>query len=136
LDSFPNNTVTAFNLVTGSYTLSLDSIGRNSCQSYDNTLTITGSTPITFTTTASYIDSCSNQIIFNATGGLGNYTYFAQENSTGQSFSSTTPVVSTLSLNGGVFTVYVIDTGSCISNFSNQEVYGRTYIYSNSQCET
>ena len=91
--------------------------------------------PITFSTTASYINSCSNDIIFNATGGLGSYTYFAQNSTTGQTFSSTSNTVSTFNLDGGTFNTYVVDGGSCFSNIQTQEVYGRTYIYSGSQCE-
>jgi hypothetical protein len=124
------------NLATGSWTASIFTNDIYGCQNYNNVLIITSSTPLTFTTTASYIDSCSNQIIFNATGGLGGYTYFAQENDTQQSFSSTTSTLSTFSLNGGTFTVYVQDTGSCISSFKTQEVYGRQYIYSGSYCDT
>ena len=116
------------NLATGSWTASISTTDLYGCQNYYNTFNITSSAPITFTTTASYIDSCSNQIIFNATGGLGDYTYFAQETDTGQSFSSTGSTVSIFSLNAGVFTVYVIDTGSCISGFSTQEIYGREYV--------
>ena len=124
------------NLATGSWTASISTTDLYGCQNYYNTFNITSSAPITFTTTASYISSCSNAIIFNATGGLGNYTYFAQETDTGQSFSSTDSTVSTFNLNGALFTVYVIDTGSCISGFSTQEVYGREYVYSGSYCDT
>ena len=124
------------NLATGSWTASIFTNDIYGCQNYNNVLIITSSTPLTFTTTASYIDSCSNQIIFNVTGGLGGYTYFAQENDTQQSFSSTTSILSTFSLNGGTFTVYVQDTGSCISGFQTQQVYGRRYIYSGSYCDT
>lgn len=124
------------NLATGSWTASISTTDLYGCQNYYNTFNITSSAPITFTTTASYINSCSNQIIFNATGGLGNYTYFAQETDTGQSFSSTGSTLSTFSLNGGIFNVYVIDSGLCISGLSTQEVYGRRYIYSGSYCDT
>ena len=124
------------NLSTGSWTASLSTTDINGCQNYYNSFNITSSAQITFTTTASYISSCSNAIIFNATGGLGNYTYFAQETDTGASYSSTGSTLSTLSLNGGTFTVYVQDTGSCISGFKTQEVYGRQYVYSGSYCDT
>jgi hypothetical protein len=103
-------TVILRDLILKEVGLVIDSFSKN----YYNTFNITSSAPITFTTTASYIDSCSNQIIFNATGGLGNYTYFAQETDTGASYSSTSSVLSTFSLNGGIFAVYVQDTGSCI----------------------
>ena len=124
------------NLSTGSWTASLFTTDIYGCQNYLNSFNITSSAPITFTTTASYISSCSNAIIFNASGGLGNYTYFAQETDTGVSYSSTSSVISTFSLNGGIFAVYVQDTGSCISSFKTQEVYGRNYTYINSYCDT
>ena len=123
------------NLATGSWTASIFTNDTYGCQNYYNTFTITGSNPITFSTTASYINSCSNDIIFNATGGLGSYTYFAQNSTTGQTFSSTSNTVSTFNLDGGTFNTYVVDGGSCFSNIQTQEVYGRTYIYSGSQCE-
>jgi hypothetical protein len=124
------------NLATGSWTASLSASNLYGCQNYYNTFNITSSAPITFTTTASYLSSCSNAITFNASGGLGGYTYFAQETDTGQSFQSTNSTILTLSLNGGNFTVYVQDTGSCISSFKTQEIYGRQYVYSGSYCET
>ena len=131
-----SSTLVFSNLATGSWTASIFTNDINGCQNYYNTFNITSSAPITFTTTASYIDSCSNQIIFNTSGGLGGYTYFAQETDTGASYSTTGSTLSTLSLNGGVFTVYVQDTGSCISGFKTQEVYGRQYVYSGSYCDT
>jgi hypothetical protein len=123
------------NLATGSWTASIFTNDVYGCQNYYNTFTITGSNPITFSTTASYINSCSNDIIFNAAGGLGSYTYFAQNPTTGQTFSSTSNTVSTFNLDGGTFNTYVVDGGSCFSTIQTQEVYGRTYIYSGSQCE-
>lgn len=131
-----SSTLVFSNLATGSWTASIFTNDIYGCQNYNNSFNITSSTPITFTTTASYIDSCSNNIIFNATGGLGSYTYFAQETDTGQSFTSTGSILSTFNLNGGIFIVYVLDTGSCISNFKTQEIYGREYIYSGSYCDT
>jgi len=124
------------NLATGSWTASIFTNDIYGCQNYNNSFNITSSAPITFTTTASYISSCSNNVIFNASGGLGNYTYFAQETDTGISYSSTGSTLSTLSLNGGNFTVYVQDTGSCISDFKTQVIYGRKYVYSGSYCDT
>jgi hypothetical protein len=124
------------NLATGSWTASIFTNDLYGCQNYSNIFTITGSSKITFSTTASYIDSCSNQIIFNAQGGLGGYTYFAQETSTGQSFSSTGSTIILPNTNGGIYNVYVIDTKSCISDISTQEVYGRKYIYIGSYCDT
>lgn len=131
-----SSTLSFPNLATGSWTASIFTNDIYGCQNYYNSFNITSSAPITFTTTASYLSSCSNAIIFNASGGLGGYTYFAQETDTGQSFQSTNSTISTLSLNGGIFTVYVQDTGSCISSFKTQEVYGRQYVYSGSYCET
>ena len=130
-----SSTLIFSNLSTGSWTASLFSIGTNECQNYSNIFDITGSSPITFITTASYINSCSNQIIFDATGGLGGYTYFAQNQTTGQTYFSTSSVLDLLDLTGGNFNTYVLDTGSCISSLSTIEIYGRKYIYSGSQCE-
>jgi hypothetical protein len=98
-------------------------------------LTITSSTPITFTTTASYINSCSNQIIFNATGGNGTYTYYAVNTGSNVQYSSTTTPLDLGSTNGGTFSTFVIDNSNCISTSSLLNVYGRTYIYSGSSCE-
>ena len=138
LSEFPNNVVTASNLITGSYSINLFSIGMNECQNYSDTIIITGSSQVQFSATASYINSCSNEIIFNAVGGLGNYTYYAQNIDTLQTYSSTTSPLSLLDLNGilgGTYNIYVADTGSCISNLMEIEVYGREYIYLNSYCE-
>ena len=131
-----SSALTFSNLATGSWTASIFTTDLYGCQNYYNSFNITSSTPITFTTTASYINSCSNAITFNASGGLGGYTYFAQETDTQQSFTSTNSTISTLNLNGGTFIVYVQDTGSCISSFKTQEIYGRGYVYSGSYCDT
>ena len=69
-----SSTLTFPNLATGSWTASIFTTDIYGCQNYNNTFNITSSAPITFTTTASYINSCSNNIIFNVTGGLGGYT--------------------------------------------------------------
>lgn len=130
-----SSTLTFSNLMTGSWTASIFTNDVYGCQNYFNTFTITGSSLINFSTTASYIDSCSNQIIFNAEGGLGDYNYFAQNSTTGQTFSSTSSVVPLFTLDGGIFNTYIVDGGSCLSSIQTQEIYGRTYIYSGSYCE-
>lgn len=135
LNNFSNNSVTASNLVTGSYDLEVFSIGVNECQNYYNTFTLTGSTLINFNVTASYINSCSNQIIFDVTGGSGTYTYYAVNTGSNQQYSSTSSPLDLGSNSGGVFSTFVIDNSNCVSTSSLLEVYGRTYIYSGSSCE-
>jgi hypothetical protein len=133
LNTFPNYIITASNLSTGSYTLLVTSPG---CQSYSNTFNITSPSQILFNTTASYIDSCSNALIFNATGGTSPYTYFTQDSNSYQLYSSDNPSVSLNGLNGGNYNSWVIDSNFCISPIQTIEVYGRRYIYSGSNCET
>lgn len=135
LSSFINNFITASNLSTGSYTLNLTSTGSYECQSYSNTFTITSPSPLIFTATASYIDSCSNAMIFNATGGTPPYTYFAQNSSSFQLYSSDSSSVTLNGLNSGSYNLWVRDNSLCPSPIQTIEVYGRGYIYSGSNCE-
>ena len=123
------------NLATGSWTASISTTDIYGCQNYSNTFNITSSTPITFDVTASYINSCSNQIIFNATGGNGTYTYYAVNTGSNVQYSSTTTPLDLGSTNDGTFSTFVIDNSNCISTSSLLNVYGRTYIYSGSSCE-
>jgi hypothetical protein len=134
LSDFPNNTVTASNLVSGSYSLVLSSIGANQCQSYNNTFTITSPTTPTFVTTASYINSCSNAIIFSGSGGTSPYTYYAVETSSNTIYSSNSSSVALNGLNGGTFNTYIVDSNGCISTSSLVTTYGRTYNYTGSYC--
>jgi len=136
LSDFPNNTVTASNLVSGSYSLVLSSIGMNQCQSYNNTFTITSPTQLTFKTTASYIDSCSNAIIFSGSGGTSPYTYYAVETASSTIYSSTSSSVTLNGLTGGTFNTFIVDNSGCISTSSLVTSYGRIYNYTGSYCVT
>jgi hypothetical protein len=136
LSSFTNNTITAFGLFTGSYSLNVFSIGTNECQSYTNSFTLTSPTQITFTLTASYIDSCSNAMVFNATGGISPYNYYAQNTGSSQLFTSDSSSINLDGLNSGNYNLWVVDSNSCISTIQTATVYGRGYIYSGSNCET
>jgi hypothetical protein len=49
LSAFPNNTVTASGLVSGSYDLNIFALGSNQCQGYSNTFTLTSPTALSFT---------------------------------------------------------------------------------------
>ena len=136
LSDFPNNTVTASNLISGSYSLVLSSIGKNQCQSYNNIFTISSPTQPTFTTTASYIDSCSNAIIFSGSGGTAPYTYYAVETASSTIYSSTSSSVALNGLTGGTFNTFIVDNSGCISTSSLVTSYGRTYQYTGSYCVT
>jgi hypothetical protein len=136
LSSFPNNTVTAFNLVSGSYSLNLSTSDLNQCQSYSNTFTLTSPTLLSFNVTASYINSCSNAISFSATGGTPPYYYYASETGSNVLYSSDTSFVTLNGLNSGSYNVFVVDSNGCNSVTSSIQVFGRTYIYSGSYCVT
>jgi hypothetical protein len=136
LSDFSNNTVTASNLVSGSYSLVLSSIGSNQCQSYNNTFTITSPTQLTFKTTSSYIDSCSNAIIFSGSGGTSPYTYYAVETASSTIYSSTSSSVTLNGLTGGTFNTFIVDNSGCISTSSLVTSYGRIYNYTGSYCVT
>jgi hypothetical protein len=134
LDSFLNNTITLSNLVSGSYGLVLSSLGSLECQYYSSSFTITSPTPITFSSTASFIDSCSNAVTFNATGGTPPYTYFAADTSSGVTYSSDTNTVSLTNLSGSTYNLSVLDSNGCTTNGSLLTVFGRKYEYSGSLC--
>lgn len=137
LSSFANNTVTASNLLTGSYNLNLISTGSNECQSYSDTLNLTSPTKVTFTTTASFIDSCSNALIFNAIGGTPPYTYFAIDTGSGVTFSSDSSSFLLNTLIGSTYDLIVVDNNGCsVTGSSPLTVFGRNYIYSGSNCLT
>ena len=136
LSSFPNNVVTASNLITGSYDLSLTHTGTNECQTYNNILTLTSPTQITFSPTASYIDSCSNAIILNVTGGIPPYTYLAFNTGSGTSYSNTSNSISLDGLNPGVYGTLVLDSLGCVTPTTNIEIFERTYHYTGSYCVT
>lgn len=136
LDLFPNNTVTASGLVSGSYILNLSALGSNQCQSYSNNFTITSPTPLSFNVTASYIDSCSNAIIFNASGGTSPYYYYAYETGSNLLYSSDSSSVNLNELKSGSYNAFIVDSNGCISTTSSIEIFGRDYIYTGSYCVT
>ena len=137
LSSFPNNTVTASGLVTGSYDLTVYALGTNQCQSYSNTFTLTSPTALSFNITASYIDSCSNAISFSATGGTPPYTYFASDAGGLRSlYSSDSNSVTLGGSNSGNYNTFIIDSNGCSSTTSNIEIFGRAYEYTGSFCVT
>jgi len=137
LSNFPNNSVTASNLSTGSYNLIVSSSIIDQCQIYSNVFNITEPTTISYNISASYIDTCSNQILFNdITGGTPPYTYIAIESGSNQIYSSNTTIVDLESLNGGTYISYVIDNNACQSYTSSLEIFSRQFIYSGSECYT
>ncbi len=125
------------NVPTGSYTVIVNDNISGGCQSISASYSITGSSLIQPNPTASYIDSCSNAILFNTVGGAAPYTYYVKNNSTQYIYGSTTSniLLTETGLNSGSFTTYVIDSLGCTSPTSSVTVYGRTYIYSGSVCE-
>lgn len=135
LSNFINNSITASNLTSSEYQLTIFSFDPNNCQFYFTDINLTQPNPILFNITASYINSCSNQIIFNVTGGNGPYTYYAVNTGSNVQYSSTTSPLDLGSTNSGVFSTFVVDSNNCVSTSSLLEVYGRTYIYSGSSCE-
>ena len=135
LDS-PSASVTFTNLEpTSSYELELFS-DTSTCanQHYYKAFTVGQSTQITFSATASFIDSCSNAIIFNATGGIPPYTYFAADTGSGVTYSSDSSSVSLTSLSGSTYNLSVLDSNGCVTNSSLLTVFGRKYEYSGSLC--
>jgi hypothetical protein len=136
LNAFPNNTVTASGLVSGSYDLNIFALGSNQCQSYSNTFTLTSPTTLSFNATASYINSCSNAISFSAAGGTSPYYYYAYETGSNILYSSDTSSVTLNGLNSGSYNVFVVDSNGCTSTTSSMQVFGREYRYSGSYCVT
>ena len=137
LSEFPNNSVTASNLSTGSYDLGVFSLITDQCQFYSNIFTITEPTTMSYSISASYINSCSNQIEFNnETGGTSPYTYIAIKSGSGEIYSSNTNIIDLEDLNGGNYISYLIDTNGCQSSTSSLEIFGRQFIYSGSECYT
>jgi hypothetical protein len=117
---------------TSSFLLSIN--GDCPGQSYSKSFTIGQSTPITFSATASFIDSCSNAVIFNTTGGTPPYTYFAADTGSGVTYSSDSNSVSLTSLSGSTYSLSVLDSNGCVTNSSLLTVFGRKYEYSGSVC--
>ena len=133
----PSYTFSTSSLPAGVYTMSayLDTPYSCNLQNYLSYITITSPTQITFTSTASYIDSCSNAMIFNATGGVSPYNYYAQNSSSLQLYTSDSSSVNLDGLNAGDYNLWVVDSNFCTSPTQTSIVYGRGYIYSGSQCE-
>jgi hypothetical protein len=136
LNTFRRNTVTVPGLTTGSYTLSLapDPAKPLQCQTYNNTFTITSPTALSISTTASYIDSCSNAVIISGSRGTPPYTYFAVNTGSGVTYSSDSSSVSLDGLNSGTYTTFIVDSNNCSSPTSSIEIFGRNYIYTGSFC--
>ena len=120
---------------TSSYELELYS-ETSACdgQHYYKTFTVGQPTQITFSSTASFIDSCSNAVIFNVTGGTPPYTYFAADTGSGVTYSSDSSSVSLTSLSGSTYSLSVLDSNGCATNGSLLTVFGRKYEYSGSAC--
>lgn len=157
LSDFPNNSITAFNLPPGTYELEVYSQDPEECQFFSQSFNIAEPQIMSYNLTASYINSCSNQIIFNeVTGGTPPYTYVAQkvittfskevtsdeaeifEIFTSTDFNEEVTGNHTLnlgSLNGGNFNTYLIDSNGCQSPTSSLLVYSRQFIYSGSVCD-
>jgi hypothetical protein len=132
----PSASVTFTNLEpTSSYELELFS-ETPYCdnQHYYKSFTVGRPNPITFSASASYIDSCSNAVTFSATGGTPPYTYFAADTGSGVTYSSDSSSVSLTSLSGSVYSLSVIDNNGCSSSSSLLTVFGRQYEYSGSVC--
>ena len=139
LSEFENNSITVSSLSTGSYTCSISPLGGKvlQCQNYSNTFTLTQPTSLpTFVPSASYIDSCSNAIIFNAKGGTSPYYYYATDASTGTLFSSNSSSISLNSNNSGSYNVFVVDSNGCTTGvLAGLDIFERSYTYTGSFCE-
>jgi hypothetical protein len=138
LNTFFKNIISVTGLSTGSYTLSLapDPAKPLQCQTYNNTFTITSPTALSISTTASYIDSCSNAVIINGSGGTPPYTYYTVNTGTGVTYSSDSSSVSLDGLNSGTYNTFLIDSKGCASPASSIAIFGRNYIYTGSFCVT
>jgi len=134
LSSFSNNTITASNLSTGSYNLYVTYSRDLQCQTYNNTFTITSPAPITHIVTASYIDSCSNAILFNASGGTPPYIYNASIGT--ELYISDSSSITLKGYQPGTFNTFVVDSNGCISPTTTIETFRRNYVYTGSYCVT
>ena len=137
LNTIIGNSLILNNISTGSYTVSIVDNVVDGCQTISASYSITGSSLITLSSTASYIDSCSSAIIINAQGGVSPYTYYALNNTNQTSYNSSTSNIplNSLGLNSGSFSTYVVDSLGCTSTTSSLEIFSRGYIYSGSTCE-
>ena len=110
-------------------------LDKDNCVRYSYNFTISSPEELTFDLTASYISTCSNAIIFNATGGTPPYTYFAYNSDSLLSYVSTSSLMNLNGFDSGTFITYVVDKNNCISAESKIDIWGREYIYSGSTCE-
>jgi hypothetical protein len=136
---FPNYSFTVNNLKAGIYTMSLDpgepDPPLQTCQYYGPSyITISQPSAITFSATASYINSCSNAVIFSAAGGTPPYTYFAANTGSGVTYSSDSSSVSLTNLSGGNYNLSVLDSKGCTANNIAVTVFGREFAYTGSVC--
>jgi hypothetical protein len=137
LSDFTKNIINTTGLSTGSYTLSLvNDKPASQCQNYNNTFTITSPPALIFTTTASYIASCSNAIIISGSGGTPPYIYYAVNTGSGITYSSDSSSISLDGLNSGTYTTFLVDSKGCSSPTSSIVIFGRNSIYTGSFCIT
>lgn len=123
---------------SNSYTMSVFPTTVNTCslQNYYNKFTISQPTQLVLSTTASYQDSCSNAIIYNAAGGIPPYTFIATNSTTLNSYQTNLNTLTLPNLNGATYNVSVIDDNGAITNGDPLTVYGREYIYVGFDCVT
>jgi len=120
------------------YTMNVFPTTTNVCsnQYYTNTFTIGQPIPLTFTTSASYQNSCSNAIIYNAVGGIPPYTFIAANSVTSVSYQSSTNYIMLPDFSEGIYNVTVIDSNGAVTNGDPLTVYGRKYVYIEPNCIT
>lgn len=133
--SSPTSSIT-FNNLRPTYTYDFELSSSTNCNSqyYNKSFTIGQPTQISFSATASFINSCSNAVIFNAIGGAPPYTYFAVDTGSGVTYSSDSSSVSLTSLSGSTYSLSILDSKGCTSPSSSLTVFGRQYEYTGSVC--
>jgi hypothetical protein len=125
-----------FNNLRPTYTYEFELFSDTGCdnQHYYNSFTIDQPSQITFSATASFINSCSNAVIFNTTGGTSPYTYYVIDTGSGIIYSSDSSSVSLNNLSGSTYNLSVLDSNGCLKTGSLLTVFGRKYEYSGSVC--
>ena len=127
------------------YTMSVYPTTANTCsiQNYYTTLTTTQPSDLAFTVTASYQSTCSNAISYSIAGGTPPYTFRVVDTVSKASYSTDTSPLILPNLDGATYSFIAIDANGCTKTytqtdtlFSLIEVYGRTYVYSGSNCLT
>ena len=141
ITDFPNNSFTVNNLPLGVYTMSLDpgepDFPYITCQYYGPSyITITQQSQLTLSTTSSYQSTCSNAISYSIAGGTSPYTFRAIDTGSLATYSTDTSPLILPNLSGSTYSFIVTDTNGCTITGSLLTVYGRTYIYSGSNCLT